>query len=565
MVYFSRKRKTVPAAVSGTASSLKAFKEETRMSRVFNINGDCKPDLHYMVDLHSRLEAIKGMIDEGQYFTINRARQYGKTTTLRALKEYLKDTYHVISMDFQVQMSYAKFRSENTFSLAFAKAFIRSLRSRGMSLHSGMRDAVQCLDKAVREDSEALELVELFQYLSDICRESDKPLVLMIDEIDSAANNQVFLDFLSQLRGYYIDRDQSPTFQSVILAGVYDVKNLKRKFRPEEVHKTNSPWNIAMDFSLDMSFSPKEIAGMLEGYAQERQVNMDVGEIAGLLYEYTSGYPYLVSRLCKSMDEKNAGKNASQDPPEDWSREGFLEAVKLLLNEKNTLFDSLTGKLEDYPELRDMLYLLLFQGQSIAYNPDNPVMDMARMFGFVKVSEGSLVIANRIFETRLYNLFLTLPQVQGMDIYQAACRDKNQFIREGRLDMRLIMERFVVFFDEIYGDRGERFYEEDGRRYFMLYLRPIINGGGNYYIEARTRDMERTDLIVDYHGEQFIIELKLWRGKARHQAGEEQLADYLDHYHARTGYLLTFNFNRKKEMGVREVRVRDKMLVEAFV
>ena len=30
--------------------------------------------------------------------------------------------------------------------------------------------------------------------------------------------NQVFLDFLAQLRGYYLNRDQKPTFHSVILA-----------------------------------------------------------------------------------------------------------------------------------------------------------------------------------------------------------------------------------------------------------------------------------------------------------------------------------------------------------
>lgn len=51
----------------------------------------------------------------------------------------------------------------------------------------------------------------------------------------------------------------------------------------------------------------------------------------------------------------------------------------------------------------------------------------------------------------------------------------------------------------------DKFKEEDGRRYFLLYLRPIINGTGNYYIESRTRNMERTDVIVDYRGEQFII------------------------------------------------------------
>ena len=67
-------------------------------------------------------------------------------------------------------------------------------------------------------------------------------------------------------------------------------------------------------------------------------------------------------------------------------------------------------------------------------------------------------------------------------------------------------------FDDIYGDRDEKFVEEDGRRYFMLYLKPFINGVGNYYVESRTRNQERTDLIVDYLGEQVVIEMKIWRG-----------------------------------------------------
>ena len=65
------------------------------MSRIFNITADCKPSLHYMVDISDRLEQIKKMVDGGQYFTINRARQYGKTTTLRALAKYLVHDYVV--------------------------------------------------------------------------------------------------------------------------------------------------------------------------------------------------------------------------------------------------------------------------------------------------------------------------------------------------------------------------------------------------------------------------------------------------------------------------------------
>ena len=69
----------------------------------------------------------------------------------------------------------------------------------------------------------------------------------------------------------------------------------------------------------------------------------------------------------------------------------------------------------------------------------------------------------------------------------------------------------------------------------MLYLKPIINGEGNYYIESRTRNLERTDMIVEYHGEQFVIEMKTWHGDAYNKRGEEQLLDYLDYYHLDKG------------------------------
>lgn len=86
-----------------------------------------------------------------------------------------------------------------------------------------------------------IEMDEMFRFLSRMCRESLRPVVLIIDEVDSAGNNQVFVKFLAQLRAYYLDRDQTPTFHSVVLAGVYDIKNLKLKIRPESEHQYNSP------------------------------------------------------------------------------------------------------------------------------------------------------------------------------------------------------------------------------------------------------------------------------------------------------------------------------------
>lgn len=134
--------------------------------------------------------------------------------------------------------------------------------------------------------------------------------MLMIDEVDSAGNYQVFLDFLALLRGYYLDRDNKPIFHSVILAGVYDIKNLKLKLRPDSEHKYNSPWNIAAKYNLTMSFSAAEISSMLQEYEEDNRTGMNVQEIAENIYGYTSGYPYLVSAICKFQDEEMEEDNS---------------------------------------------------------------------------------------------------------------------------------------------------------------------------------------------------------------------------------------------------------------
>ncbi len=223
------------------------------MKKRFNITGLCIPSKHYMVDLSGRLEEIRGMIDEGLYFSINRGRQFGKTTLLHALTRALSDRYLVVHLDFQALGS-ASYKDENTFSLAFASIFARNLSFADEHI-SEVNPVCQTLQKIDETSNPDFDLRRLFYILLAFCKASKKPVVLIIDEIDSASNNQVFLDFLAQLRNYYLEREAlgTITFQSVILAGVYDIRNLKRKIRTDDEHKLNSPWNIAAKFKFRLA------------------------------------------------------------------------------------------------------------------------------------------------------------------------------------------------------------------------------------------------------------------------------------------------------------------------
>lgn len=528
------------------------------MRRYFNTEGQCEPDIHYMVRLDDRLKKIKEKyVDRGSYFVINRGRQYGKTTTLRALAEYLRSDYIVISMDFQ-KLSTANFMNEHTFAVAFITQIEEICADKGGVDKEAFRSLV-----AIKEDEEAV-MDKLFFCLSRLCKTAEKPIVLLIDEVDSASNNQVFLDFLAVLRGYYLDRKNSPIFHSVVLAGVYDIKNLKLKLRPESEHQYNSPWNIAAKFNIDMSFSAAQIASMLKEYEGDNRTGMDISAVSECIYDYTSGYPYLVSAICKLLDEEISETGQLSDGKNVWSQEGVSEAVKQILNESAPLFESMIRQLSENPDMKQMLYAVLFQGKRISYNAFNRTIQLTAMFGYIVNKGGSIQVSNRIFETCLYNLFLSEDELTNA-IYNQAQANQQQFLCGGRLDMDMVLKKFVDYFTEIYGGNDERFVEESGRKLFLLYLKPIINGTGNYYIEARTRDARRTDVIVDYLGEQFIIELKIWHGNEYNERGEKQLADYLDCYHQNKGYMLSFNFNKNKEVGVKEIKVGEKMIVEAVV
>lgn len=529
------------------------------MRKYFNTEGACSPKRHYMVKLNNRLRQIKEQyVDMGKYFVINRGRQYGKTTTLRALAEYLSEEYMVLSLDFQM-ISSANFADEDSFSRAIIRQISRAIRDQ-----KELREVFDALQEKIENGKSGGTIDRLFDACSEMCRISTKPVVMMIDEADSASNNQVFIEFLAVLRGYYLSKDSTPTFQSVILAGVYDIKNLKQKLRPDCEHRYNSPWNIAANFDISMSLSADEIAGMLADYDADFHTGMDERAVADKIYAYTSGYPYLVSFICKLLDETISLREDFSDRRKLWSREGICEAVKIILNSRVTLFDSMTHQLYEYPEMKQMLYQILFQGLRVPYNEQNPVIGLASMFGYIVNCRGTVQVANRIFETCLYNLFIS-EEVLTNAIYDRSQENPSQFLTNGQLDMDRVVAKFVEYFTDIYGENDEKFVEEYGRKFFLLYLKPIINGTGNYYIEAQTRDARRTDVIVDYRGEQFVIEMKIWRGNEYNERGEQQLADYLEYYHLTKGYMVSFNFNKNKTPGVRTITVGDKTIVEAVV
>lgn len=485
--------------------------QKRRIMREFNITGTCIPEKHYMVNIDNKLDYIFNLVEKEQYFVINRPRQYGKTTTLNQVRRKLADQYLVISISFEGQ-------GENAFSseTLFVNEFIAAVKK---SLLLNKVDSKIIADWQQRDESIS-PMTNLSSNISALVSAADKEIILMIDEVDKSSGNQVFIDFLGMLRTKYLARNEGTdtTFKSVILAGVHDIKNLRLKIRTDGEHKYNSPWNIAASFDVDMSFSAKEISTMLCQYEEDYHTGMNVQNIADELYYFTQGYPFLVSYLCKVIDEKLA---------KDWSSQGINSAVKMFLSEKTTLTDSLIKNIENDKELYDLVYSLLVALNPIDYVPSNAAIEKGVMYGILSRGENNkVVVSNKIFELYIYNHLMSqkkLSQIVGSTLDM-----ERKYVANGQLNMDKILDGFRDFMHSEYRSKDDGFLEREGRLLFLAFLKPIINGSGFYYVEAETGEDKRMDVIVTYGRKEFIVELKIWRGKSEHESAYEQLTEYLD-------------------------------------
>lgn len=161
------------------------------------------------------------------------------------------------------------------------------------------------------------------------------------------------------------------------------------------------------------------------------------------IYQYTSGYPVLVSTICKRIDEKIIGKENFENPSKAWSHEGIEEAVKTILIDSVPLFESMIRHLNEYPRMKKMFQAILFQGSDFSYSPDTKEISLACMFGYAVNVEGKVRIANRIFETRLYNYFLSEEELSST-MGRMAQRDKSYFIQDGQLDMDITLKYLLT-------------------------------------------------------------------------------------------------------------------------
>jgi hypothetical protein len=522
------------------------------MKKKFNIAGVCYPHLHYMMDNAQKMKEIMIMVEDGDYFIINRPRQFGKTTTLYLLGEALNelDAYMPIEMNFQ-GIDEQWHQSDQRFAQMFYSQLINILEYQQLDLKIFLE----------KEKKEIKDLGDLSKFITRLVHQSQKKLVLIIDEVDASSTYEAFINFLGMLRTKYLARHKAhhATFHSVVLAGVHDIKTLKHKIRSSRNNKYLSPWNIAADFKVRMSFIPSEIIPMLEAYCLAENIIMDTHQIAEKLYYYTAGYPFLISKLCKIItDDLIPYKKTTQ---KIWSLDDVETAVQLLLKEHNTNFDTLIKNLENNKDLYDLVYRIIIDGENIPSNPDEPIIYLGQLYGFFK-SNGALKIHNRIYEQRIYNYMTAKTIVNFPKVENFA---GHFLLDNNELDIKAVLIKFQQVMKEQFSLNTSNFLEEQGRLIFLSFLAPILNGQGYSFKEVQTSLEKRLDVIITYFQHQYIIELKRWYGTKYHEKGLDQLADYLNIHNLNKGYLIIFDTRKKRTWTKKSILHRGKDIFMIWV
>jgi hypothetical protein len=527
------------------------------MKKTFNITGRCFPNEHFMADVSGKFQQTLEFIESKKYFSISRPRQFGKTTTLLELSQTLEksDKYLVFIISFEGTDD-QMFDDQKSFSAGFIRLLAKSIKTRHSDIAKKLYEAIETLNS----------FDDLSDFITDFVITVQKSVVVLIDEVDHSTNFEIFMRFLGMLRNKYLIRDLEATFHSVVLAGVHDIKSLKSKIRNEQDKKHNSPWNIATDFNVKMEFSEQEIIPMLQDFAKERQVTVDTEGVAKQLVFYTSGYPFLVSKLCKIFDEMILPSKNEKI----WTVQDVDKTFQMILRESgNVNFDYVMKELNSNKTLFNLVYDIIFRSEAMYFNLDIPIFNLGSAYGILCPDENNnTVIHNRIYKERIANMMVGMVQLENSNLAYRFGRDTalSQYRKkDNSLNVELILQKFEEFMHEQRNAKDWDFIEREGRLIFLSFLRPILNGSGYDFKEVQISEERRLDIVITYFQYRYVVELKIWRGQKAHEDGLEQLDRYLDNLGLTEGYILIFDHNKKKRKKSQWINYNGKKLSQTFV
>ena len=490
------------------------------MKRFFNTAGPCVPGEHYLLDASERLLEVVDLIQRKQYFVIHAARQSGKTTLLLDLRKTLE-------AEGKHRALYCSLESLQgvTDPSVGIPGILDAIRAAVMA-HPEIGSLANTVTAG---DGEGFTLA-LRAALTRLCAALDKPLVLLLDEVDCLTEGTL-ITFLRQLRDGFVNRaGGSPFPSSVALAGMRNIRDYKAQVRPGgETLGSASPFNIASEALTLANFTEAEVGAL---YAQH---TADTGQVfppeaVARAFHWSQGQPWLVNALAREVVDKILAMDYAK--PVDAAM--FDDAAERLILRRDTHLDSLVERLREERVRKIVEPVITGEGLAVELMSDDAryVLDLGLLRRDRKVWEAANpiyreVIARTLSYTSQENLPPTLV---------------NRWIADGKLDMNGLLRGFQEFWRENADVWTEKYEYREAAPHLirMAFLQRVVNGGAHIDREFAL-GRKRLDLCVQMGPHRYPVELKLRQGPKTQAEGIEQLGEYMDVCGAQEGWLVIFD------------------------
>ena len=513
--------------------------------RFFNTAGPVNCTDHYCLPPLDRfdLDEILTLIAQKKYFVLHAPRQTGKTSCLLALMDYLNDH------DFKclyVNVEVGQAGREEVYSSM--RAILNEMAaSEQYYLHENFIDEnwSNVLEKSG-------ELAAFGEILSRWTTKSKRPVVLLIDEIDSLVGDTL-ISVLRQLRAGYTKRPAMFP-QTVILCGVRDVRDYRiHSSKDKAIITGGSAFNIKAESLRLGDFTEQEV-GILYGEHTKETGQSFKDDALKLVWNLTEGQPWLVNALgyevCFKIKE-------GRDRTREITREMVEQAKENIVLRRDAHIDQLADKLKE-ERVRGVIAPML-EGIDMGDANEDDIQYVLDL-GMIRKTPAGLQIANPIYREIIPRYLTVIAQ------YNLESRiDPLWYVGEdGLLDMQKLLSSFQEFFREHSEHWVERFdYKEAGPQLLLqAFLQRIVNSGGRIEREYGLGRM-RTDLLVIWkiRGEdskvkgegsrylqKIVIELKVLHKSLDKtvRQGLEQTAAYMDRCGTDAGHLVIFDRDKER-------------------
>ncbi len=487
------------------------------MQRFFNTAGFCNPEKHYTVSVFRGLEnQIYNLIREEQYFLLHAPRQTGKTTLLRALAHQLNKEGQYISVAFSLeQAGYESATLEAANERFIASLYIRS------------KDFLPEEERPPSPDK--FKDSNLHDYLVAWCSSHKKQVVLLIDEVDSLYND-VLVSLLRQLRdGFQSRPDNFPA--SVALVGLRDIREYRLRAKGDNSSLgLGSPFNVKTESFMLKNFTKEDVEELLGQHTAATGQEFPK-EAVDLIFHYGAGQPWLTNALAYEI----VGRMLERDYSKKITADMVEQAKETLIARRDTHLDSLVDKLRDDRVRR--IITAIITGEQLLFDDFSDALLYARNLG-IFAPDSPVRFANPIYReitTRIMNSSFQEsfnPDDVVTQWYVKA---------DGSLDMDKLLKAFQKFYRRNAESWMQMFeFKEAGQQLLLMaFLQRIVNGGGKIDREMAV-GRGRTDVLIEWKGFEYLLELKLKYGSYAKEEGLDQLARYLDQLGLPHGYLVLF-------------------------